>query len=166
MENRGLLLRSAMFHGLFLGVFWVVKYLFFVWGVTNPSVNIVYWALTPLTIVFAYVFTNVYRLMAGKRISFFQAWQYGVLLYFFAALIVSLLHYVFYAYLAPAGYLDNVADMAMSIVRELTPQAEDAMLKMPYLTPIRMAIQGIFTNVFYGILFSLPVAALLCGKKL
>jgi hypothetical protein len=165
MENKGLLLKSAMFYGLLLGVFWIVKYLFFIWGVTHPSVSVVYWALTPLTIVFAYIFTKVYKILIGGWISFFHAWQFGVLLYFFAAVIVSLLHYIFYTYLAPAGYLTDVIDMTMKMVKELNPQTEEAILKMPVITPIRMAIQGIFNNLLYGILLSLPVAAMLCRKR-
>lgn len=33
------------------------------------------------------------------------------------------------------------------------------------ITPIHMAIQGIFNNIFYGIILSIPVAALICRKQ-
>jgi len=32
-------------------------------------------------------------------------------------------------------------------------------------TPIHMAIQQIFNNIFYGIILSIPVAALVCRKQ-
>jgi hypothetical protein len=166
MENKGLLLKSAMFYGLLLGIFWVIKYTFFILGTTHPAMGVVYWILSSLTIVFAYLFTKVYKILIGGRIGFFHAWQFGVLLYFFAALIVSLLHYVFYRYLAPAGYIANMIDLAVEMVKEINPQAEEALAQMPAFTPIRLTFQGILNNVFYGIILSLPIATLLCRKQI
>ena len=40
-ENKGLLLKSAMTYGLVMGIFWVIKYLFFIFSNTVPSLNIV-----------------------------------------------------------------------------------------------------------------------------
>ncbi|MDR1258271.1 MAG: DUF4199 domain-containing protein [Tannerellaceae bacterium] len=165
MDNKELLLKSAMFYGLLLGIFWVVKYLFFIWGATNPSISVVYWVLTPITIVFAYIFTKVYKIQIGGCIRFSHAWQFGILLYFFAALIVSLLHYVFYRYLAPPDYLANAVGMAMDMIRDINPEMAETMPETPVFTPIRMTIQGILNNVLYGILFSLPIAAILCRNR-
>jgi hypothetical protein len=166
METKGLLLKSAMFYGLLLGIFWIVKYVFLILGVTYPNAGLVYWILTTLTIVFAYVFTKVYKILMGGRISFSRAWQFGVLLYFFAALIVSLLHYVFYRYLSPPEYIAGLTDAAVRMMKEINPQAEEALSRMPALTPARLTLQGIFVNVFYGSILSVPVAALLCRKRI
>ncbi|MDR1919468.1 MAG: DUF4199 domain-containing protein [Tannerellaceae bacterium] len=166
MENKGLLLRSAMFYGLLLGLFWVIKYVFFIGGTTHPSLGIIYWVLSSLTLVFAYVFTKVYKILIGGRIGFFHAWQFGILLYFFAALVVSLLHYVFFSFLAPAGYVDNMIDLAVNMVKEINPQAEVALNQMPAFTPIRLTLQGIMNNVFYGIILSIPIATLLCRGRI
>jgi hypothetical protein len=166
MENKDQLLKSAMFYGLLLGMFWVIKYVFFIWGITHPTMGVVYWILTSLTIIFAYVFTKVYKILIGGMIGFFHAWQFGILLYFFASLIVSLMHYVFYRYLAPPDYIDNLMNVAVDIVKELNPQAEEALNQMPVLTPIRLTLQEILANVFYGIILSMPTAALLCRKRI
>jgi hypothetical protein len=166
MENKGLLLSSTMFYGLLLGAFWVMKYIFFIVGITYPGLHLIYFLLTTLTLVFAYVFTKVYKIMVGGKIGFFQAWRFGVLLYFFAALIVSLAHYVFYRYLAPSDYIDKMLEAAVEMVRNVTPQAEDALSRMPAMTPIRLTVQEIFVNVLYGVVLSVPVAALLCRKRI
>ncbi|MDR2810307.1 MAG: DUF4199 domain-containing protein [Tannerellaceae bacterium] len=164
MENKGQLFKFVMFYGLLLGLFWVVKYVFFILGIAYPALGIVYWLLTSLTLVFAYIFGKAYKIMIGGRIHFFHAWQFGVLLYFFASLIVSLLHYVFYRYLAPPNYLANLMEAAAMMVKEINPQAEETLKQMLVPTPIRQTFQDIFTNVFYGAVFSIPVAALLCRK--
>ncbi|MDR1937106.1 MAG: DUF4199 domain-containing protein [Tannerellaceae bacterium] len=166
MENKGLLLKSAMFYGLLLGTFWIIKYIFFILGTTHPAMGFVYWILTSLTIVFAYIFTKVYKILIGGRIGFFHAWQFGILLYFFAALIVSLLHYVFFRHLAPPDYVANMIDAAVNMIKEINPQAEEALNGMPAFTPIRLTLQGILNNVFYGIILSLPVATLLCRGRI
>jgi len=41
-ENKGLLLKSAMTYGLAMGIFWVIKYLFFIFSNTVPALNIIY----------------------------------------------------------------------------------------------------------------------------
>jgi hypothetical protein len=166
MENKSLLLKSTMFYGLQLGIFWVVKYLFFIWGISHSSLGVVYWILTSLTLVFAYVFTRVYKMLIGGRIGFFHAWQFGVLLYFFSSLIVSLAHYVFYRYLAPSDYIAQMVDAAVRLIKDLNPQAEEALDRLPVFTPIRLTLQEIFVNVFYGAILSVPVAALLCRKRI
>ncbi|MDR1403072.1 MAG: DUF4199 domain-containing protein [Tannerellaceae bacterium] len=163
-ENKSLLLKSAMFYGLLLGIFWAIKYVFFILGTTVLSLMIVYWILTPLTLALAYIFTNTYKFLTGGRISFFHGWQFGVLLYFFAALIVSLEHYVFYRHIASPDFISSSMDQAVSLMKDwnLDAHVEEALDKMATPTPIQMAIQGIFNNVFYGFILSIPVAALLC----
>jgi hypothetical protein len=166
-ENKSLLMKSAMFYGLLLGVFWAIKYVFFILGVSTPSFQIVYWVLTPLTLLFAYIFTNTYKFLIGGKISFFHAWQFGILLYFFAALIISLMHYAFYRYIASPDFISSSMSQAISLMKDmdLNMQLKEALDQMTVPSPIQMAIQGIFNNVFYGVILSIPVAALLCRNN-
>jgi hypothetical protein len=167
MGNKRFLLERAMFYGLFLGVFWLIKYIFFMLATIYPVLIGLYWILTSLTLLFAFAFTKIYKIVIGGRIGFFHAWQFGILLYFFAALVVSLMHFVFYKYLAPAGYITQVAESATVMLEGMNmgPQVKDAIRQME-LTPIRLAIQGILNNVFYGIILSIPIAALLCRTRI
>ena len=45
-ENKNLLLKGAMTYGLAMGIYWVVKYIFFIFSVSVPSLSLVYWLLT------------------------------------------------------------------------------------------------------------------------
>ncbi len=167
-ENKSILLKSTTFYGLLLGIFWAIKYVFFILGSWYSGIGIIYSVLAPLTIVFAYYMTKSYKMVIGGKISFFHAWQFGVLLYFFAALIVSLEHYAFYQYLAPPGFIDTSMDQAMDIIKSmnLTDQMKQMVEKMTTPSSIQMTIQGIFNNVFYGVILSIPVAALLCRNNI
>ena len=55
---------------------------------------------------------------------------------------------------------------AMNLLQNMDANSEliDAM-SQTNLTPIHMAIQGIFNNIFYGIILSIPVAALVRRKS-
>lgn len=127
-----------------------------------PLLSSLYWGMTIMVPYIAYRFTKRYREQLGGQIGFFHAWQFGILIYFFAALIVSLAHYGFYRYIAPDDFLTNSISEAVNLLQN--SQIDNQLiqsLQEVRITPIQMAIQGIFNNLFYGIIFSIPVAALL-----
>lgn len=161
-ENKNLLLKGAMTYGLILGIYWVVKYIFFIFSVSFHALNLVYWSLTFAVPFIAYQMTKRYQQDIGERISFFHAWRFGTMLYFFAALIVSLEHFVFYQFIAPPDFIANAIGQLTAALQESQVNSEmlDSLGKIR-ISPIHMAIQGIFNNVFYGIILSIPVAALL-----
>ncbi|MDH6356804.1 DUF4199 domain-containing protein [Parabacteroides sp. PF5-9] len=165
-EYKGLLVKSAMTYGLAMGIYWVIKYIFFILSFSVPVCNYLYWALTFTVPFVAYTITKRYREDTGGQIGFFHAWQFGLLLYTFAALIVSLVHYMFYQYVAPPDLLASAFSQALELLdsQQVNSELVDK-LKEVRVTPIQMAIQGIFNNIFYGVIFSIPVAALLCRNN-
>lgn len=165
-ENKGLLLKSAMTYGLAMGIFWVIKYLFLIFGYTAPVLNLIYSALT-LTVPFiAFYLTKRYKHDIGGKISFFHAWRFGTLLYFFAALIVALEHFIFFQFIAPPDFLSNSVSQMMEYLKQMQVSTEVIeTIGRTNFTPIHMAIQGIFNNIFYGIILSIPVAAILCRNN-
>ncbi len=165
-EDKRFLLKGAMSYGFAMGLYWVFKYLFFVLGFSYAFLNVFYWSFTLLVPVIAYRMTLRYQTLVGKPVGFFHAWQFGVMLYFFAAIVVSLAHYVFYRYLAPPDLLTNtIHEMEAMLRREGAGADVLSAVKDLRVTPIQMAIQGIFNNVLYGILFSIPVAFLVSRGK-
>ena len=158
-ENKNLLLKGAMTYGLAMGIYWVVKYIFFIFSVSVPSLSLVYWLLTLAVPFIAYYMTKRYRHDIGGRISFFHAWR-------FAALIVSLEYFVFYQFIAPPDFVANAIGQLTTVLKDSQVSSEmiDSLSKIR-ISPIHMAIQGIFNNVFYGIILSIPVAALLCRNN-
>lgn len=165
-ENKNLLLKGAMTYGLAMGIYWVVKYIFFIFSVSVPSLGLVYWLLTLAVPFIAYYMTKRYQHDIGGRISFFHAWRFGTMLYFFAALIVSLEYFVFYQFIAPPDFLANAIGQLTTVLKDSQVNSEmiESLSKIR-ISPIHMAIQGIFNNVFYGIILSIPVAALLCRNN-
>lgn len=163
-EGKSLLLKSAMFYGLFLGAFWVVKYLFFAQGILSPAAGYEYALriLTPLTLVLAYLLTQKYRVILGGRIGFVHAWQYGFFLYFFAGIVVSPAHFIFYAYFAPPNLIAGMLDQTIELIQNtgMSSQLKEGVEKMGIPSPMQMAMQGVLNNTFYGLFLSVPVAYL------
>lgn len=117
-ENKNLLLKGAMTYGLAMGIYWVVKYIFFIFSVSVPSLSLVYWLLTLAVPFIAYYMTKRYRHDIGGRISFFHAWRFGTMLYFFAALIVSLEYFVFYQFIAPPDFVANAIGQLTTALKD------------------------------------------------
>lgn len=165
-ENKGLLVKCAMSYGLALGIYWVIKYLFLIFGYSIPSLIFIYEGLSLAVPFIAYYLTKRYRQDIGGNISFFHAWRFGIMLYFFAALIVSVEHFIFFQFIAPPDFLSNTMTQAINVLKSANFNSEmvDA-ISRTNITPIHMAIQGIFNNIFYGIILSIPVAALVCRKQ-
>lgn len=165
-ENKGLLLKCAMSYGLAMGIFWVVKYLFLIFAYSVPFLILIYMILTLAVPFVAYVFTKRYRQDIGGTISFFHAWRFGILLYFFAALIVAVEHFIFFQFIAPPDFLANTMSQLIESMKNsyMNEKIIDTVSRIN-LTPIHMAIQGIFNNIFYGIILSIPVAAIVCHNN-
>ena len=152
---------------LAMGIYWVVKYIFFIFSVSVPPFESCLLAIDARRPFHRLLHDEKrYRHDIGGRISFFHAWRFGTMLYFFAALIVSLEYFVFYQFIAPPDFVANA-------IGQLTTALKDSQVNSDMLdslsniriSPIHMAIQGIFNNVFYGIILSIPVAALLCRNN-
>ncbi|CCX76747.1 putative uncharacterized protein [Parabacteroides johnsonii CAG:246] len=80
-ENKGLLLKCAMSYGLAMGIYWVIKYLFLIFGYSIPSLIFIYEGLSLAVPFIAYYLTKRYRQDIGGSISFFHAWRFGIMLY-------------------------------------------------------------------------------------
>lgn len=162
-ENKGLLLKSAMTYGLYLGIFWVIKFLFFIFSGTMGGLQAIFVVLSIAVPFFAYYLTLRYKRDIGGHISFFHAWRFGTMLYFFAALLVSLEHFIFFQFIAPPDFMVNAIHQTIEMLKgtQVDTSTLEAISKTR-LTPIRLTIQLIFNNTFYGILLSIPVAAFVC----
>ena len=165
-DNKGLLLKCAMSYGLAMGIYWVIKYLFLIFGYSIPALIYIYEVLSIAVPFIAYYLTKRYRQDIGGNISFFHAWRFGIMLYFFAALIVSIEHFIFFQFIAPPDFLSNTMTQAIIALKNANFNSEVIeAIKQTNFTPIHLAIQQIFNNIFYGIILSIPVAALVCRSR-
>ena len=165
-ENKSLLLKGASTYGFAMGIYWVIKYLFLIFSSKIPGLSLIYILLTLAVPFLAYYFTKRYRDDIGGTISFFHAWRFGTMLYFFAALIVAVEQFLFFQFFAPKDFMYQAANQLIEMLKDSSVGTDvvEAVSRMNF-SPIHIAVQGIFNNIFYGIILSIPVAALLCRNN-
>ncbi|MCI7358146.1 MAG: DUF4199 domain-containing protein [Parabacteroides sp.] len=167
MENKNSgLMSAAMSYGFSLGIFWIVKYIFYMFSMRFSYLVVIYWGMSLVVPYLAYLLTKRYREDLGGVISFSQAWRFGVLIYLFAAMLVSVMHYVFYRFVAPPDFLSSAVEQTIASLKQMQVDSKIiSSIESMNFSPIHMALQGILNNIFYGIILSLPVAALVCRRK-
>lgn len=157
---------AAMSYGFSLGIFWIVKYIFYMSSMRFSYLVVIYWGMSLVVPYLAYLLTKRYREDLGGVISFSQAWRFGVLIYLFAAMLVSIMHYVFYRFVAPPDFLSSAVEQTIASLKQMQVDSKViSSIESMNFSPIHMALQGILNNIFYGIILSLPVAALVCRRK-
>lgn len=157
---------AAMSYGFSLGIFWIVKYIFYMFSMRFSYLVVIYWGMSLVVPYLAYLLTKRYREDLGGAISFSQAWRFGVLIYLFAAMLVSIMHYVFYRFVAPPDFLSSAVEQTIASLKQMQVDSKViSSIESMNFSPIHMALQGILNNIFYGIILSLPVAALVCRRK-
>ena len=157
---------AAMSYGFSLGIFWIVKYIFYMFSMRFSYLVVIYWGMSLVVRYLAYLLTKRYREDLGGVISFSQAWRFGVLIYLFAAMLVSVMHYVFYRFVAPPDFLSSAVEQTIVSLKQMQVDSKViSSIESMNFSPIHMALQGILNNIFYGIILSLPVAALVCRRK-
>lgn len=157
---------AAMSYGFSLGIFWIVKYIFYMFSMRFSYLVVIYWGMSLVVPYLAYWLTKRYREDLGGVISFSQAWRFGVLIYLFAAMLVSVMHYVFYRFVAPPDFLSSAVEQTIASLKQMQVDSKViSSIESMNFSPIHMALQGILNNIFYGIILSLPVAALVCRRK-
>ncbi len=157
---------AAMSYGFSLGIFWIVKYIFYMFSMRFSYLVVIYWGMSLVVPYLAYLLTKRYREDLGGIISFSQAWRFGVLIYLFAAMLVSVMHYVFYRFVAPPDFLSSAVEQTIASLKQMQVDSKViSSIESMNFSPIHMALQGILNNIFYGIILSLPVAALVCRRK-
>lgn len=166
MENKNSgLLSAAMSYGFSLGIFWIVKYLFYMFSLRFSFLVVIYWGMSLVVPYLAYLLTKRYREDLGGMISFGQAWCFGVLIYLFAAILVSIMHYLFYRFVAPPDFLTSAVTQTIESLKQMQVDSKViSSIEAMNFSPIHMALQGIINNIFYGIVLSIPVAALVSRK--
>ena len=166
LENLKAIAPVAGNFGLFMGLFWVFKYLFYMFSPQHPFLLGLYWGFTLAVPYILYRMIDIYRLMNIARFNFWRAWMLGIGIYFFAALIVSLAHYYNFRYMMPSDFMASTINEVVKLLEE--NQADKTIIQAMreiHFTPIQLTLQGILSNTFYGVIVSLPIAAMVYRRS-
>ena len=146
------IVQFAMEAGAYMGLYFVVKFIFAVLSLNYPFCNVV------STIMLLFVPLVVFFMMR-------QLWMMGILLFFFASLISGLAQYIYYVYINPE-YIKSQLSAAVTLLESLNMTSDPSLLEavktgleqgnIP--SPMAVVIQQMWVNVFFGSLLSAVMA--------
>lgn len=157
--------KSAMFNGLIMGVIFSINFIFSVSKITALIL------LTNLLAVF--ILIGIYRMVIRFRdieckgfISYWKAFSLILLTFFFAAVISSVVKYVYFQFINP-GYLDQMFQETMKVLSSMKFEINDTMIDQTksMLKPASYTLVFIWTNVFMGLVVGLIMAAFVKKEK-
>jgi len=159
---------DAMKYGTLMGIFWTLKFVLFPMGMENPLLLMTFFLLTLIVPVAGFFFARQYRDRECQGfISFSKAFLFTSFMYMFAALFVTIAHYIYFRYM-DNGYivqcyqdmLNQISAGASGELKASFDQFQQALDIIASLSPLDISLQLITQNVFYCTLIALPTALL------
>ncbi len=165
--------QTAMYFGTFMGLFWIIKFTFLPLGFTIPLLQFLFVLLTCFVPILGYLYTRKFRdRYSGGSITFSRAFAFTVLMYFFAALLAAVAHYIYFRFLdngflaeSYIGQLEAMKPAATEELKESIDQFIEGFSLISSLSPIQLTFQLISQNFMYGVLLALPTSLLVMRKK-
>lgn len=171
-QNMNKLKEAAMRFGTIMGLFWIFKLTFFVFGLNNSLFGFIFISLTLMVPFLGFAFTKRYRnSICGGYITFSHAFAFSVMMYFFAALLCAVGHYIYFRFL-DNGFLigeysklvSDIKDLKINETEDLTDQMNLILDTISSLTPIKITIQLLSQNIFYSTIIS-AITAIFVAKR-
>ncbi|MEG2181075.1 MAG: DUF4199 domain-containing protein [Bacteroidales bacterium] len=166
-EERNKLNHFAMEYGLLLGAYFILKF-----GITVISSKILVLSILSWILLIGIPFV-IYWMLRNFRdrqnagvLEFGKAWSLSMLLIFFASLPEALAQYAYFQFINPAYIHEQISQITTALESLSDLKESPAMNELinnyksaAAPSPIQMAFQGIFNNLFFGGLISLAIAA-------
>ena len=160
---------DAMRYGTVMGIFWTLKFVLFPLGMQSPLLLMAFFLLTLIVPVVGFFLVRQYRdKECGGTLTFSRAFLFTSFMYLFAALFVTIAHYIYFRYLdnglIVSTYQDMLTQMAAVAstddMKASLDQFQQALDIIAQLSPGEISIQLITQNIFYCTLLALPTALL------
>ncbi|HIS11071.1 MAG TPA: DUF4199 domain-containing protein [Candidatus Avibacteroides excrementipullorum] len=160
----------ARVYGLYMGIFWAVKFVFFPLGFSYPVFSFIFLLLTIMVpFVGAWFVKKIRDGVLDGRLGFWQAFLLSTNIYMYASLIAAIVHFIYFRFI-DNGFILNSYLESVNQMQELLGSGEAAanieMLKanvelMGTLSPIQIVFSLLSNNVVFGLFISLLAAVFL-----
>jgi len=167
-ENKSQLLNYTMYAGLFMGLFWVLKYLFVIIGTSYPALNFIGTILSIGTPVLLFYYLVMYNTgVVDSKMRYWHGVQFSIMLFFFASILESLIVFIHVKWIDPAfisnlyGRMIEMAE-SMEITKALVTQLTEQSIPTPFTYIFNSVIMA---DVFWGLFLSLFIVPLAIRYK-
>lgn len=156
-----------------MGVMWIISFACFIAQFYMPLLNMAALIFGIASIIVSAIRLRNFRdnILDGV-ISYWRAYGYSLLTYFYAALLLAAAQYIYFQFIDHGFLLNQYTAMTSSpefksMMTLYGIKADEMKLTMDTiatLRPIDIALQFLTTNLFFGIVISWPMAALIKSK--
>lgn len=163
----------ARIDGAIMGVMWIISFACFIAQFYMPLLNMAALIFGVASIIISAIRLRNFRdnILDGV-ISYWRAYGYSLLTYFYAALLLAAAQYIYFQFIDHGFLLNQYTAMTSSpefksMMTLYGIKADEMKLTMDTiatLRPIDIALQFLTTNLFFGIVISWPMAALIKSK--
>ena len=159
----------ARIDGALLSLLWIASFACYVVGIASPLYGMIAMGLMVVTPFFVGRRLGKFR-DEGRNgiISLSRGWAYSVFVFFYAAILLALAQYVYFAYI-DQGYLLSSFTQLMSspeskqVLEQYGMQQtmSESLEMMGQMRPIDYALNVLTVNIVIGLVLGLPIAALM-----
>ena len=159
----------SMEYAIYLGLLLIIKMVLSSFAKESQFVSTLLLLFLIIIPVVGFVLTKRFRDVSGY-VSFSQIFIFGVFMYFFASLLCGIFDYVYYQYLNPQFFQEQLSDVNNLLGEMINSGLADgefaAQLEAEKpVSPIEMVYQGIWGMIMMGAIYSLILALFLRKKK-
>jgi hypothetical protein len=159
--------RYAANYGLILGAYLAVFYIIQIIAPTIKILNVVNTISILFTPFLCFYLTKKFRDQAlGGYIRFGSSWSFGIWLFFFAGLIMSVVYFVHFQFINP-DYISNVFNQSLLMLESMNyPKDQlDLLAKNGFPTPLEMVFSYLFAYVIMGAILFVFISAIVARKN-
>jgi hypothetical protein len=169
IENKSNLLQYAMHAGLFLGVFWALRYLLVIFGADNlmlRGLNQLLSIGTPLLLF--YFLKNYKEKFLNNTIGFWHGIQFSIMLFFFGSALEALIVLVHVKWIDPNFIASYFEGMLVAAERwNFGDAALSQLAEQPLPSPMMYVFQHVLMiNTFIGLILSLIIVPIVQRFKI
>ncbi len=159
--------------GFFLALLWTASFACYILGMTSPLLQMVAMGLAIATPFFVAARLKRFR-DEGREgiISFSRSYAYAILVFFYGAVLLAVVQFIYFAYL-DKGYLMSAfsrmlgSEEGKQLVSQygMTQMVEDSLSQMATIRPIDYALNILTMNIMVGFVLGIPIGLAYAKKS-
>ena len=159
--------------GFFLALLWTASFVCYIMGITNQMLGMLAIGLAIMTPFFVAGRLRKFRDEGREgQISFRRSYAYTIFVFFYAAVLLAVVQFLYFAYI-DNGYLMSSFSRMMSseegkqIISQygMSQMVEEGLSEMANIRPIDYALNILTVNIIIGFIVGVPIGLVMQREK-
>ena len=159
--------------GFFLALLWTASFVCYIMGITNQMLGMLAIGLAIMTPFFVAGRLRKFRDEGREgQISFRRSYAYTIFVFFYAAVLLAVVQFLYFAYI-DNGYLMSSFSRMMSseegkqIISQygMSQMVEESLSEMANIRPIDYALNILTVNIIIGFIVGVPIGLVMQREK-